>query len=112
LELSREGTLSVNSTRLSAALTGKVGEALSGGFASDLKAALNTFRGTSGTLQSVLDGMRTNVTNLRSDQEKVQARIDRLRSSYLAKYAALDAKLVQMRQTSSNVQAALSGLSA
>ena len=112
LELSREGTLSVNSMRLSAALTGKVGEALSGGFASDLKAALNTFRGTSGTLQSVLDGMRTNVTNLRSDQEKVQARIDRLRSSYLAKYAALDAKLVQMRQTSSNVQAALSGLSA
>jgi flagellar capping protein FliD len=63
-------------------------------------------------MQNVLDSMRTNVTNLQGDQTKTQARIDRLRSSYLAKYAALDAKLVQMRQQSSSVQASLAGIRA
>jgi flagellar hook-associated protein 2 len=112
MELGRDGSISVDSSRLAAALEGKVGLAIAGGFGSSLKSVLNSFRGISGSMQSVLDSMRTNVSNLQSDQTKSQQRIDRLRSSYLAKYSALDAKLVQMRQTSSSVQSALAGLRA
>jgi flagellar hook-associated protein 2 len=110
LELSRDGAVVLNAARLSDALSGSVGRALVGGFTSNLKASLDTFRGVSGSLQNVVDTMRTSVSNLKGDQEKTQARIDRLRASYIAKYAALDAKLVQMRQMSSNVQASLAGL--
>lgn len=112
LDLGRDGTISVDETKLSNALSGKVGEALAGGFSSNLKTLLGTFRGTTGTVQNVIDSMRSTVSNLQNDQEKVQARIDRLRASYTAKYAALDAKLVSMNQTSSNVRSALAGLSA
>lgn len=110
LELSRDGAVSLNTSRLSDALNGTIGRSLIGGFTSNLKSALDTFRGVSGSLQGVVETMRTSVSNLKSDQEKTQARIDRLRASYIAKYAALDAKLVQMRQMSSNVQASLAGL--
>jgi flagellar hook-associated protein 2 len=112
LELSREGSISVNSSRLATALSGKVGEAIAGGFVSELKTVLNSFRGVSGSMQNVLESMRNSVSNLQKDADKAQARIDRMRAMYLAKYSALDAKLVSMRQTSSNVQAALAGLSA
>jgi len=112
MELGRDGTITVDSSRLTAALEGKVGLAIAGGFGSSLKTVLNSFKGISGSMQNVLDSMRTNVTNLQGDQTKTQARIDRLRSSYLAKYAALDAKLVQMRQQSSSVQASLAGIRA
>ncbi|NDD12259.1 MAG: hypothetical protein EB072_06345 [Betaproteobacteria bacterium] len=112
LELSRDGNVSVDSARLASALNGKVGLALSGGLTSDIKSILDSFRGSSGSMQNVLDSMRSNVTNLKGDAEKVQARIDRLRAAYTAKYSTLDAKLVSMRQQSSNVQSALAGLRA
>jgi len=112
MELGRDGAVSVDASRLATALEGKVGLAIAGGFVSSLKTVLNTFRGVSGSMQNVLDSMRTNVTNLQNDQEKSQARIDRLRSAYLARYSGLDAKLVQMRQTSSSVQASLASLRA
>ena len=112
LELSRDGNISVNSSRLATALGGKVGEAVAGGFTSELKTVLDSFRGPSGSMQTVLDSMRNNVTSLQKDAEKAQARVDRMRSMYLTKYSALDAKLVSMRQQSSNVQSALAGLRA
>lgn len=112
LELSRDGNVTVNSARLNEALNGRVGAALAGGFSSQLKSVLDSFRGVSGSMQTVLESMRGSVTNLQKDAEKTQARIDRMRAMYTAKYSALDAKLVSMRQQSSNVQSALAGLRA
>ena len=89
-----------------------MGEAVAVGFTSELKTVLDSFRGPSGSMQTVLDSMRNNVTSLQKDAEKAQARVDRMRSMYLTKYSALDAKLVSMRQQSSNVQSALAGLRA
>lgn len=112
LELGRDGNVTLDSARLNEALSGKVGEAMVGGFTSNLKSVLDSFRGVSGSIQNVLENMKSNVNSLKSDAEKAQARIDRLRTTYTAKYAALDSKLVSMRQQSSNVQSALAGLRA
>lgn len=82
------------------------------GFSSTIKTSLDSFRGGGGSLSTTIQAMQTTISSLRNDQDKIQDRLQRTRTSLVAKYAALDAKLTQMNQLSGNLRSALAGLSA
>lgn len=110
MSVSRDGSISVNESALSSALSGDLGDLLMQGFTSAVKSTLENYRGSSGTLQLSLQTMQRNLKGLRDSQSDLEERLQRTRASLVAKYAALDAKLVGMSQLSRNVQSALAGL--
>jgi len=112
LSVQRNGSVSLNESELAAALSGPLGQSMLLGFSSSIKTTLDTFRGGSGSLSTTIQAMQTTVSSLRNDQDKIQDRLQRTRTSLIAKYAALDAKLSQMSQLRSNLSSALAGLSA
>jgi flagellar capping protein FliD len=112
MSIQRSGSVSLDESALAAALAGPIGESMLLGFSSNIKATLDTFRGGGGSLSTTIEAMQSTVTSLRNDQDKIQDRMQRTRTSLVAKYAALDAKLSQMNQLSSNLKSALAGLSA
>jgi len=112
LSVQRSGSISLDESTLSSALTGSLGESMLLGFTSSIRSTLATFRGSTGSISTTLQAMQTTVSSLRQDQEKIQDRMQRTRTSLIAKYSALDAKLSQMNQLSGNLKSALAGLSA
>jgi flagellar capping protein FliD len=122
LEVQRDGSVSVNSARLDEFLSGtgglSVAEAasfgsgaamLSNGFStSALATMLNTFRGTTGSLQSTLDYMNVSKQSLAREKTAETARLERTRAALVRKYSAVDAQLTKMNQMRSNIGAALS----
>jgi len=112
LSIQRDGSLSLNESELASALSGPLGQSMMLGFSSTIKTSLDSFRGGGGSLSTTIQAMQTTISSLRNDQGKIQDRLQRTRTSLVAKYAALDAKLTQMNQLSGNLRSALAGLSA
>jgi flagellar hook-associated protein 2 len=112
LSVQRSGSVSIDESALAAALAGPLGESMLLGFTSSIRSTLDTFRGGGGSLSTTIQAMQSTVSSLRTDQDKIQDRMQRTRTSLVAKYAALDAKLSQMSQLSTNLKSALAGLSA
>ena len=112
LSVQRDGSVSLDEAELTAALSGPLGQSMLLGFSSSVRTALNTFRGSSGSLTTTIQAMQTTVSSLKTDQDRIQDRLQRTRTSLIAKYAALDSKLSQMSQLKSNLSSALAGLSA
>lgn len=110
VEMSRDGTLSVNESTLRQAVIGPLGDAMFSGFSSSIKSTLKSFQGISGSLGISVQSMKTNVTELGRQRSDLQDRIDRRRQALLNQYAQLDSRLVQMNQQRSGISAALSGL--
>ena len=110
LSVNRDGTISLDESTLSTALSGDLGTALMQGFTSAVKGALGNYRGPSGTLELSIQTMQRNLKSLQDSRGNLEERLQRTRTTLVAKYAALDAKLVQMSQLSKNVQSALAGL--
>ena len=112
VKMARDGTLTVDSSQLRSTLSSGLGDAMRKGFSSDLTSVLNAFRGTTGGLQGTIQTIELSLSSLKSRQSELEDRIERTRQGLVKKYSALDAKLVQMNQMSTNVRSALAGLSA
>ncbi|NDD11407.1 MAG: hypothetical protein EB072_01875 [Betaproteobacteria bacterium] len=112
ISMTREGTLSVDESSLSAALSGDLGTRLLLGFSSKIKETLATYRGSSGTVQSTIQTMQSNLAGWKSRESDLQEKLQRTRTSLLSRYASLDAKLTQMSQMNASVSNALAGLKA
>jgi len=112
VKMARDGTLTVDSSQLRSTLSSGLGDAMRKGFSSDLTSVLNAFRGTTGGLQGTIQTIELSLSSLKSRQSELEDRIERTRQGLVNKYSALDAKLVQMNQMSTNVRSALAGLSA
>ena len=80
------------------------------GFTSTLKTTLSTYKGTAGILSSATDTIRVGVTSLQERRSETEKRLERLRASYIAKYAALDSKLSQMNFMNQSVTSSLARL--
>jgi flagellar hook-associated protein 2 len=112
VEVARDGTVSVNESTLSQALSGSLGTVLYKGFTASMSSVLRSFQGTSGSVYSVIDSMRTSVKTLNQQKTDMSERLERKRASLTQQYATLDAKLVGMNQQMTGVRSALAGLSA
>jgi len=82
------------------------------GFTASMSSVLRSFQGTSGSVYSVIDSMRTSVKTLNQQKTDMSERLERKRASLTQQYATLDAKLVGMNQQMTGVRSALAGLSA
>lgn len=112
VSVTRGGAVVLDEAVLNAAVSGELGDALIQGFSSQIRTALEAFRGSGGSLQGTIDSMRGNVTRLNTDLTNTKERLTRLRASLVSKYAALDARLAQMGQISSSLQSSLASLQA
>ena len=121
IELQRDGTLSLNSSTLAAALAGDLGARLTTGLlvgaagvtgATDLASFMRQSVGSGGLLGTSQAGARTQLTDLNDRRGKLSDKLAATQARYTAKYAALDAQLTTLRTTSNNLGQTLDSMAA
>lgn len=128
LEVQRDGSITVRSGDLDQAIDGettgygstrRIGDEMLGGFTtasvtaqsfSGVRAALDRFKGSTGSVQGTIDILQSNKGRLSSNVTDLESRLERTRKGLIAKYAALDSKLASMSQLSANMRSSLSSL--
>jgi flagellar hook-associated protein 2 len=115
----RDGTLAVDSTALTTALSGTLGTIMTNGLfmgsassATDMKSFISSSALSSGLLGADSAGRKTELTSLNSRRSKLSAKLTAKQANYTKQYAALDAQLTAMQQTSTALASALAGLTA
>jgi len=113
----RDGTLAVDSKALGTALSGTLGTILSNGLymgstssTSDLRAFMSSSALSTGLLGADNAGRKTSLAALNAQKSKLTAKLATIQATYTKRYAALDAQLTTMQQTSTALASALSGL--
>ncbi len=121
LSLQRDGTLSVNATKLDAA-TGNLAELRKAFAASDADPAKDGFArryadlaqqvlGVDGSLTTRTQGLRSRITQNSEAQQDLQDRVERFRARLVAQYTAMDGNLSKLNALSSYVTQQLNALS-
>jgi flagellar hook-associated protein 2 len=115
----RDGTLSVDSTALTTALSGTLGTIMTNGLfmgstssATDMKSFLSASALSSGLLGADSAGRKTELATLNAKRLSLNAKLLAKQTSYTKQYAKLDAQLTAMQQTSTALASALAGLTA
>ena len=115
----RDGTLSVDSTALTTALSGTLGTIMTNGLfmgstssATDMKSFLSASALSSGLLGADSAGRKTELATLNTKRLSLNAKLLAKQASYTKQYATLDAQLTAMQQTSTALASALAGLTA
>jgi flagellar hook-associated protein 2 len=123
LQVTRDGTLSVDSSKLSSAV-GKLDElkkafanndattSANNGFARRYADLATRVLGVDGTLTTRTDGLRKLISKNSDDQDKLNDRVDRFQTRLVAQYTAMDANLAKLNALSSYVTQQLNALSA
>jgi flagellar hook-associated protein 2 len=110
----KDGTLSLDSDKLAAAVTKD--PTLAASFTAEIGNRFNTgldkLAGTGGTVASATDSLRTNVRNLEKRQESMELRLVSVEERYRKQFSALDSLMSSMNSTSSYLVQQLSSLSA
>ncbi len=104
----KDGTLSIDSTKLTSALNDKLsgvaslfaGNAGVGGYGNQLAKLITTYTETNGTLSSATKGINTRLDTLTDRYEKTQERIEATVSRYKAQFSQLDLMISRMNATS------------
>jgi flagellar hook-associated protein 2 len=106
VSLQVDGTLQVDSSKLSSALSdgGATVKALftgANGFATKLNAPLDGWIGSQGILGTRTDNLNKQLTDLGNSQTALDNRMDALTTRYTRQFSALDAMLTKLNNTSS-----------
>ncbi|HET8711418.1 MAG TPA: flagellar filament capping protein FliD, partial [Spongiibacteraceae bacterium] len=101
-----DGTLAFDANKFVAATTGRysdLGKLFSGttGVAGQLDSLINSFTTTGGTLKARQKALSDQLTALGDEQTKLDTRIAQFQARYQTQFAALDAIVQQLNQTSS-----------
>jgi flagellar hook-associated protein 2 len=121
LELQRDGTLSVNATKLDRATANlaelkkafaNVDTANPGndGFARRYAQLAQRVLGVDGTLTSRTEGLREQLSRNSEDQARLETRIERFQARLVAQYTAMDANLSRLNALQNYVTQSLSSL--
>jgi flagellar hook-associated protein 2 len=109
VSVQKDGTLTVDSTRLTAAVGSKLGGVAhlfsgtsgDGGYGTQLSTLLTGFTDTNGMLTSATKGMNKSLGDLGQQYDATSERIDATIARYKAKFTQLDVLISGMNQTSS-----------
>ena len=118
LSFQRDGTLTVDSTKLSAALdnpasgiteffTGMEGKA---GFAERVSMQLDGYLGSDGLLKARTEGIDASVKAIDQQRETLLRRLESVEKRYRAQFSALDSMVASMTQTSNWLSQQLANL--
>lgn len=109
LSFQKDGTLSVDSTKLSAALSNPdkslsnlfAKTSTSTGYASQMNTLVGGMLETGGTLASRTDGLNSTIKRLEDQKTALSNRLDKIQKTYLAQFNALDSTIASLTSTSS-----------
>ncbi len=103
ISLSKEGSLSVDSTKLQAAMAKDFDSVKSvvSGYATAIAATTNDATSTSGVITSRVNGLNSSVKLLAERAEALQRRLVAVEARYRRQFTALDSLVSQMNQTGS-----------
>jgi len=111
-ERNRDGSVTVNSSTLSAVLadSSSFASGFFAGFSSSMASVLNGFRGVGGSIQSGIQSMQAELSALNSRKSETQSRLERTRQALVAKYSKLDSDLVSANQRANNIRNSLASI--
>lgn len=109
------GTLQVDATKLSTALTGNPGAvqdlfAGTNGYATKLNALVTSFTGNNGVIGSRITSIQSQLTNLGTQSAALQARMNTYSAQLRQQYTALDTLMSSLNNTSSYLTSSLKAL--
>ncbi|HEY0879311.1 MAG TPA: flagellar filament capping protein FliD [Zeimonas sp.] len=120
LELQRDGSLSVNESKMTKALASPdklqaffaaVGETPEqGGFSSRLSASITTLLDPEGTLPAVTDSLKARQRSAEQQQERLEARLAEIQKRLMRQYTALDANLSRISGSFAGVEGLLNNM--
>lgn len=111
----KDGKLSIDSTKLDSALTGKydkVAEFLSGegGLMGRLEAVVKPYLGTDGVFQQREKGLQTTISSIDKQRETLSMRIEKVQARLYSQYNAMDMLVGRLQKTSENLASQLASL--
>ena len=111
----KDGKLSIDSTKLDTALTGKydkVAEFLSGddGLMGRLEAVVKPYLGNDGVFQQREKGLQTTISSIDKQREALSLRIEKVQARLYSQYNAMDALVGRLQKTSENLASQLASL--
>ena len=116
VSLQKDGTMSVNSSRMDAALNSDfsaVAELFAdtnNGYAVRLGALAGTWLENGGLIESRTDGLDSRITDLEDRQSAMDRRLAQVESRYLKQFSSLDSLMSQLQGTSSFLTSQLASL--
>jgi flagellar hook-associated protein 2 len=110
--LQRDGTMSVDATKLQAAISADYNSvaALAGALGSALKTTTDSLLGTGGTLPSATAGLQASIKAIDARRESMTARLVQIEARYRKQFTALDTALAGMNSTSAYLTQQLASL--
>lgn len=123
LNAQRDGTLSVNSSKLESATTNLTelkkafagdgaGNTLMDGFARRYASLATQVLGTDGSISNRTQGLRDRISRNSDEQERLQDRVDRFKARMVAQYSAMDSNLSKLNALSTYVTQQMNALTA
>lgn len=107
ISIQKDGKLSLNSSEFQAAVTGNLNDVVglltddTQGFGQRLYTELGNLLQSDGVLDAATDGLNASIADLDLRKDQIQARLDRVEVRLRTQFAALDALLGSLQQTSS-----------
>jgi flagellar hook-associated protein 2 len=120
VSMQRDGTLSINSSKLNSVLNGNpdevaalftTNESGSQGLAVRMTATLNNILSSDGLLASRTDGINRSIDDIDNRREALNRRLAQIEKRYRAQFTALDTLVSSMQQTSQFLTQQLAALS-
>lgn len=108
ISFARDGTLSVDSSKLATALADDTldvasffaGNGTTMGLASRVSERIDGFIGTDGLISGRTDGINSSIKSLDKQREALTRRLEQIEARYLAQFTALDSLVASFTQTS------------
>lgn len=112
ISFQKDGSLTLDSTKLNAALSANVGDvsSLAAAIGNAISSAANNMLGTSGPIASETDGINRTITDIGNRRSSLQAQINATQQRYQTQFAALDSLISSMNQTSTFLTQQLANL--
>ena len=122
LELQRDGTLTINSTKLDAAVADlpELRKAMSGsdtldpsnnGFARRYATLAQQVLAVDGSVSTRTDGLRKRITMIDDDKQRLNDRVDLFQQRLVAQYSAMDANVARLKSINDYVTQQLAAMS-
>ena len=108
----KDGSLALDSSKLSAALSTNYDDAatLTKSLGDALESAVKDMIGPTGPITTETDGINRSITDIGKQKDALQVRLDQVQARYQAQFSALDTMLAGMNATSSFLTQQLSNL--
>lgn len=112
ISIQKDGLLSVDSAKLSAAINSNSGAVVNtlGAYGTAFSDALEPVVGSTGLIANRVDGLKRSISLLEADKERLQFRLESIEKRYRAQFTALDTLVSSLQTTGSYLSQQIASL--